>query len=274
MTRPPRQPPDPDATRRIRQPQSGPDATERIGQSAGGPDPTDRIDQPGASPDVTARLGAAPPPPPPPPLPYPTGRISFEPQTEAIGQRRPEKTNGLAIAAFVLSLLGVVVLSVIFGIIALVKTRDPSQGGRGLAIASLLISAVWAVAIAALVAFVVIVGTGSVRATDVKVGDCIADVPASPRVESLKPVTCNQPHQGEVYAVLTMPDGPFPGQPAIDGQKNKCEPELANFAAGAAKDPAVGIYVLYPTPQTWAGGDRAVTCVATTTAKRTGSIKG
>jgi hypothetical protein len=33
------------------------------------------------------------------------------------------------------------------------------------------------------------------------------------------------------------------------------------------QDPSIGVYVLYPTPETWNQGDRAVTCIATSTEK-------
>jgi Septum formation len=186
---------------------------------------------------------------------------------------QPKQTNGLAIAAFVLSVLGVIVVSVVLGIIALLRTRDPSQGGRGLAIASLVISGVWAVVIAVAVGLAVIGGQGTVSATDVNVGDCIVDIPNSPRVLSVQKVSCDKPHEGEVYAVLNMPNGPFPGQSNIDEYQNKCNPELQIYSPSAMQDPAIGVYVLYPTPETWSQGDRAVTCVATSTEKRTGSVK-
>jgi hypothetical protein len=50
-------------------------------------------------------------------------------------------TNGFAIAAFVLSLLGWFVLSIPFGFVALHQIKDREEDGRGLAIASLWISA-------------------------------------------------------------------------------------------------------------------------------------
>ena len=61
-------------------------------------------------------------------------------------------TNGFAIAAFVLGLVGFVVLSVIFGIVALNKLRDRPQRGKGLAIAGLCLSGVWVVIFAAVLA--------------------------------------------------------------------------------------------------------------------------
>ena len=54
----------------------------------------------------------------------------------------PQKTNGMAIAGFVLSFF-CSPLGLIFSIIGMSQTsKDPSQGGRGLAIAGLVISIV------------------------------------------------------------------------------------------------------------------------------------
>ena len=128
-------------------------------------------------------------------------------------------------------------------------------------------------AVAAIV-FVVFIGKGTVTATDVKVGDCLREIPGSARVLTVDTVGCNQPHAGEVFAVLLMPEGDFPGQSAIEEYQNKCEPELASYASDAIIDNSVQLYVLYPTAETWKQGDRAVTCVATLDPPRTGSLKG
>jgi hypothetical protein len=80
-----------------------------------------------------------------------------------------------------------------------------------------------------------------------KVGDCMTEIPADgAQVMSVKTVPCDQPHVGEVDE---------------------------SYSPSAARDPNVGIYVLYPTAQTWVQGDRAVTCIATTESAQTGSVK-
>ena len=128
-------------------------------------------------------------------------------------------------------------------------------------------------AIAGLVGLMIL-GKGTVTATDVKEGDCLAEIPDSGRVLTVQTVDCNQSHAGEVYAVLNMPEGDFPGEAAIERYQNKCEPELADYSPGAMTDDSIQMYVLYPTAETWEQGDRAVTCVATLDPPRTGSIKG
>jgi hypothetical protein len=114
----------------------------------------------------------------------------------------------------------------------------------------------------------------NVIATNAKVGDCIADVPTDALILTLPTVDCGQPHGGEVFAVLKLPDGDYPGSSAIDEWKNKCPAELATFSVEANEDPSVGVFVLYPTKETWDQGDRALTCIATLDPKRTGSLRG
>ena len=52
-------------------------------------------------------------------------------------------TDGLAVASFVLGLLGIVPVSVGLGIAALVRGRGVPRPGRGFAVAGLVLSAVW-----------------------------------------------------------------------------------------------------------------------------------
>jgi hypothetical protein len=211
-------------------------------------------------------------PPPPPPMPYQQAPYGDPYAQQPYGA--PKKTSGWAIATLILGIVGAIPFSVICGIVALKRTKDGREGGRGLAIAGLVLSGLWAVGAAVLVALAFFVTKDTTVATDVKVGECITDVPDSARVMTLPTVDCSQPHGGEVYAVLTMPDGDYPGPSAIDEWQNKCPEELQSFSPDAMTDESVGVFVLYPTEETWAQGDRAVTCIATLDPKRTGSIKG
>lgn len=117
------------------------------GFSVGGPEP-----QP--QPSYPPQAFAAPEPPPPPiqypaPPPYPV--------VVPMAYMPVPKTNGLAIAAFVCPLVFCVLfpLGIIFGHIALSQIARTGEGGRGLAIAGLVISYV----LAAIVVFVFVVPT-------------------------------------------------------------------------------------------------------------------
>jgi Septum formation len=123
------------------------------------------------------------------------------------------------------------------------------------------------------VALYLLVGKGTVTAMDVKQGDCLKEIPNSAEVLTVQTIACEESHAGEVFAVLTMPDGDFPGQPAIDEYADKCSPELESYSPSAMTDDSIQLYVLYPTAETWAQGDRAVTCIATLDPPRSGTIK-
>jgi len=156
-------------------------------------------------------------------------------------------------------------------VIGLIKAKD-YQSGRGMAIAGIALSVVWIIGL--LIFIVVAVGSDRVTATDVKVGDCLAEIPDGERVLTVKTISCEESHAGEVFAVLTMPDGDFPGQAEVEAYHEKCSPELASYSPQSMLDESVQLYVLYPTAETWANGDRVVTCIATLDPPRTGSIRG
>jgi len=137
-----------------------------------------------------------------------------------------------------------------------------------------LVVGVFALLAVAAIFFLVFIGKGTVTATDVKVGDCLKEIPSSTRVMTVDTVGCEETHAGEVFAVLLMPKGDYPGQSAIEEYQNKCEPALSSYAPDAITDDSVQLYVLYPTAETWDQGDRAVTCIATLDPPRTGSLKG
>jgi TM2 domain-containing membrane protein YozV len=206
--------------------------------------------------------GPYPPPPPPPYLAPPQGY--YAPPAA--------KTNWWAIVSLISGVLGGVLISVICGIVGLNKAKQ-GQGGRGLAIAGLVLSGLWVLLLVVGIIFYFAIGKGTVTATDVEVGDCLSEIPDSARVLTVQTVECEQQHAGEVYAVLTMPDGDFPGQAAVDEYSNKCEPELAAYSPDAMTDDSIQMYVLYPTAESWEQGDRAVTCIATLDPPRTRSIK-
>ncbi len=149
----------------------------------------------------------------------------------------------------------------------------PKRSRKGLIIA---LSAVGVVVLLGLVGVAVLYFAvkDTAIATDMKVGDCISEVPTAAEVMTLPTIDCAKPHAGEVFAVLDMPDGAYPGATAIDQWQNKCPAALATFSPQAATDDTVSVYVLYPTPDTWSKGDRAITCIATLDPKRSGSLKG
>lgn len=205
-------------------------------------------------------------PPPPPPLPYQGGPPQPHPYSAP-----PPKTNWWAIVSLIFGIIGGAVIALVCGIVGVRKAKQYGSG-RGMAIAGIVLSVLWAVA--AVVITVVALNDDTRTATDLEVGDCLAEIPDSDRVVNVTLISCDEPHAGEVFAVLTLPDGPFPGQDAVDAHHRKCGPELQRYSPQSVTDESVRLYVLNPTAETWADGDHAVTCIATLDPPRTGSLRG
>jgi hypothetical protein len=78
-------------------------------------------------------------------------------------------TNGLAIAGFVLGLLGLLgisaILGIVFGSVALSHIRTTGQGGRGLAIAGIVLGSCWLALFVILILLGTIVGATSGTST-------------------------------------------------------------------------------------------------------------
>jgi hypothetical protein len=145
---------------------------------------------------------------------------------------------------------------------------------KGLYIGLAVLAVLLLVGLAAAAAFFYFQVKGKVVATDLAVGDCITDIPDASLVQMVPKTDCSQPHSGEAYAVLTMPDGDYPGQSVINDWQNKCPAQLESYSPDAMTDDSIGVFVLYPTAETWSQGDRAIVCIATTEDKRSGSLKG
>lgn len=209
-------------------------------------------------------------PPPPPPASYPTPPPYYPLPPRGYAPPTPG-TNWWAVVSLIFGLIGGVLISVVCGFVGLNRAKK-GQGGRGLAIAGLVLSGLWVVCIAALVVFLVIFDKGTVSATKVEAGDCLTELPASGVVITVDTASCDEPHKGEIFAVMTMPDGDFPGQFAIEEYQSKCAPKLDEYSPEAVADPEVGLFVLYPSEDSWGQGDRAVTCIATTEKPRTGTL--
>jgi hypothetical protein len=164
-------------------------------------------------------------------------------------------TNGWAIAAFVVGLLGGTILSVIFAIVALVQLRGRKQRGRGLAIAALVISIVWVAAITSVITYGVSTLGTSVRAGDLHPGDCVKDSYDHELPAWVKRVRCDRPHYGEVFAVLTQPGA----------SADACGPEYFKYAPNSPEGPVFRV--------AWANSDRSIACVAMSKHERSSSLR-
>ncbi|MFF5449371.1 DUF4190 domain-containing protein [Streptomyces sp. NPDC012888] len=217
----------------------------------------------------------------------------------------PKKTNALAIVAFVMALVcAVPTVPLILGVIALSQIRSRGENGRGLAIAAVVVHGVTLV----FYVLVLVLGlsgalddgpparrdtTGGITAPgssdveDIRKGDCFntdddlteyQDQDGGRAAMSVRVVPCDQPHEGEAYAVFDLADGAYPGTDkvvAIAEERcgGKALTDYVGDAANLSED--LEVYYYYPQPGTWVLGDREVTCfLGNVDGSTTGSARG
>lgn len=215
-----------------------------------------------------------------------------------------QKTNALAIVAFVMSLVcAIPLVPLILGIVALSQIRNRGEKGKGFAIAGIAIHSATIVFYAILLTIgysgvldkgptpqrdtsgqVTTPGSSSVE--DIRKGDCFNtggklaeynDKDGGQAGFSVPIVPCGEPHEGEAYSVFDLEDGPYPGKDkVISIAEEKCAGKaLTDYVGDEAKLPeTVEVFYYYPQPATWIRGDREVTCfLGRTSGTSTGSLR-
>jgi len=110
---------------------------------------------------------------------------------------------------------------------------------------------------------------------NLKLGDCIQewwgeDV-LPPRVKRAR---CDDPHFGEVFAVLTVPETQdYPGEEALSRFGENCSHKLFDYAPDLPDGPVFRVAVGYPRADAWANGQRSVVCAAISKGERWSSIR-
>ena len=206
---------------------------------------------------------------------------------------RPPATgpDPLAVAAAATGALPILPpLGIILGLAALRRIHSSRRSGRGLARAGVIGGSVWSLVIVASLAFVYsrqqglgatrdpagsIVRAGRVATSDLRSGDCLANVPAGAGDGWVQVASCAATHTGQVYDVRALADGPYPGESGVQTVATaECGVAWHEGVAAAVRDalgPTATLAVLVPTAAGWAGGDRGIACVVATPA-RTGAI--
>ncbi len=226
-----------------------------------------------------------------PPGPAPTAYGQPPVSGWAVPARQPSGTSRLAVAAFVLGLLGFVVITAIVGIVfgaqALGHIRRSLQGGKTLAILGIVFGAGWLVLWAALIAIGATVGSSSpgsspprpgsnvpgsqpVLVTSLVTGECF-DLPTpkvmnQPLVTFVEKIPCGQPHNSQVFATFPVSGSAlsFPGSARLGSLAGSGCPARIKASVDSAKlTDSMGVRFLYPGQDTWLAGNHTITCIIT-----------
>lgn len=131
------------------------------------------------------------------------------------------------------------------------------------------------------------VSTETVDAFDIAVGDCIvypeeqaaeqsAETTEAP--SEIETVSCEQPHDSEVYTVFDLPDGDFPGdEEVMAAADERCAGDFEAFVGNSYDNSILDIEYFFPSEESWSfDGDREVACMVyhLEGEQLTGSVKG
>jgi Domain of unknown function (DUF4190)/Septum formation len=195
-------------------------------------------------------------------------------------------TNGMAIASLIFGIIGGVILSVIFGLVALSQIRRRPQNGRGLAIAGLVLSGVWIV----IAVLIIAIGaatkspsnsgnsgtspgtasgpttTGQVSIFSLKVGQCFQNPTASQAalgVTDVPVVACTTAHNAQVFAQFDATNATsYPGTAALVKEAQQgCQARVGANLDRTKITNSMSLRFLYPLPGAWGNGRRLISCL-------------
>jgi hypothetical protein len=99
---------------------------------------------------------------------------------------------------------------------------------------------------------------------ELEVGACVndADTPLSADIADVPQVPCTEPHDSELYAVIPVAEGSYPGADELisEGQ-DACQDEFSGFVGIDFRSSQLDFYFYYPTPSSWSAGDRVIYCM-------------
>jgi len=139
-----------------------------------------------------------------PPNPYGAGGGSSFNAPGAGGFQQP-KTDGVSIAAFVLSLLCCSPVALVLGIVGIVRTKGGQRKGRWAAIVGLVLSIIGLIGGVALIAAGGLFLSSVVSPEEAEVGQCVK-IDEDDDTVLLREAECNEEHDGEIVGVAKVTD--------------------------------------------------------------------
>jgi len=96
----------------------------------------------------------------------------------------------------------------------------------------------------------------------VAVGDCLNDDGVEGEISSVPKIDCSEPHDSEAFASVELDEGDYPGEDAIFAEAGSaCEAQFDAFVGISYSESVFDFSYYYPTPESWASGDREIICL-------------
>jgi hypothetical protein len=196
------------------------------------------------------------------------------------------QTSGLAIAAFVLGLLGFVGISaitgIILGIVALRQIRTTGQKGKALAIWGIVLGSAW-LALTAIIVVVAIVGASSTPSASnpphvppsspqtvdpftLATGDCFDFPTLAPgqlqNINSVVQTPCSVAHSAQVYSIFSAGSQvSYPGTAKLHSLADSGCVTRASALDRAKLTKSMEIQFLFPQQAPWLVGRHSISCI-------------
>jgi len=106
---------------------------------------------------------------------------------------------------------------------------------------------------------------GSVTLFDLELGDCLNDagIPLRSDMTDVPRVSCEAPHDSELFAILGVEGSTFPGERELVSQgQDRCARAFGDFIGIPFANSTLDFRFYYPTASSWAQGDRTIYCLA------------
>ena len=106
---------------------------------------------------------------------------------------------------------------------------------------------------------------GSVTLFDLELGDCLNDagIPLRSDMIDVPRVSCEEPHDSELFAILGVEGSVFPGERELVSQgQDRCAKAFGDFIGIPFANSTLDFRFYYPTASSWVQGDRTIYCLA------------
>jgi hypothetical protein len=186
----------------------------------------------------------------------------------------PPPVSKLAVVTLVIGLIPGVGLSLLLGLIALLRLRSTHKRGALLAVIGMVAGTAW-VAFEAYVylevlskpvardAKGVVVRKGDVLVTTLRTGDCIEAWAIKNAIGSVTVVPCTMNHDAEVFYTFTATGGKdFPTDKAVTGEATTQCVAKSKTSLSPADLKTAKVAFLKPVEASWKKNEKQITCVA------------
>jgi len=187
-------------------------------------------------------------------------------------------TDGLAVATLLTGIVPLIPVTLVLGVIALIRIARTGARGRGLAITGLVLAGLWAIAGAAAAAVLVSQHPPArpaalPRIFQLHTGQCLNS--SLNGISSVQVLPCSQPHTGEVFGTFQVAGHRYPGSAALQREAGRgCVTRLSGYLNPQMSASSLTQSYVYPDRGAWAAGERTVVCTVRSTAgPLTGSVR-